>query len=294
MLYELVRCPKCSHTWLKDAPRLEEMAEHYGPYYDRFITAAGESSPDKARGRAEVVERYKSSGALLDLGCSSGAFLESLQSGNWQLFGIEVSAETARRAEETTGARVFVGDILEAPFPPESFDVITCFDVLEHVHEPKSVLEKVHRWLKPGGIFYTQLPNINSGEARLFKSFWYGLELPRHLQHFSPEAMRYLADLVGLQEVSIETHRNSALEYSLRYVKDDLLKQIGVTRPCLAEANPPRLPWKVIRKALRWTAFPALYYMSRTRGSGESIHAVLQKAAVPADRAGRPVGDART
>ena len=61
-----------------------------------------------------------------------------------------------------------MGDILEAPFPPESFDVITCFDVLEHLYEPRQVMTQGGKWLKPGGIFYVLVPNIDSAEARVF------------------------------------------------------------------------------------------------------------------------------
>ena len=276
-LHQLVRCPNCSLVWLKDSPSPDQMGVHYGPKYDRIIAMAGENSPSKSKGRSEIIDRYILSGALLDMGCNSGAFLACLKSSRWRLFGIEMSAEAARRAEITTGATIFVGDILEANYPPESFDVITCFDVLEHVYSPRMVLQRVCEWLKPGGIFYTQLPNIDSGEARSFKSYWYGLELPRHISHFSPQSLRYLAKLVDLQEVSIETCANSALEYSLRYLFHDVLKYLGIAHPCLAEAGPPHLPWKITRALLRLTAFPALYLVTRAVGSGESIHAILRK-----------------
>lgn len=278
-LYNLVRCPGCRLVWLKNAPGRDEMERHYGAEYDRLITDAGDNSPERWNARSGALSRYASGGALLDLGCSSGAFLGSLKSGNWRLFGIEMSAEAARMAKARADAEVFVGDILEAPFAPESFDAITCFDVLEHVYEPRKVLEKVRYWLKPGGIFYTLLPNIDSGEARLFKSYWYGLELPRHISHFSPDSLRYLAHSVGLEGVSVEARRNSALEYSLRYVNDELLQRIGIIRPSLAEAPPARLPWKIVRKMLRWTVFAVIYHTTALLGPGESIHAVFQKKA---------------
>jgi 2-polyprenyl-3-methyl-5-hydroxy-6-metoxy-1,4-benzoquinol methylase len=277
--YQLVRCPGCRLVWLRNAPCTAEMGQHYGPNYDRLITSVGEHSPERWKARSEALSRHASGGALLDLGCSSGAFLASLKKENWRLFGIEMSAQAARRAEARTGAEVFVGDILDAPYAAESFDVITCFDVLEHVYEPRKVLERVCCWLKPGGIFYTLLPNIESGEARLFKSYWYGLELPRHISHFSPDSLRYLAHSVGLEGASVEARRNSALEYSLRYVNDELLQRIGIIRSSLAEAPPARLPWKIVRKMLRWTVFAVIYHATALLGPGESIHAVFQKRA---------------
>src|ERR1035438_10453930 len=72
----------------------------------------------------------------------------------------------------------------------ESFDVITCFDVLEHLYEPRKVMARVGEWLKPGGIFYVLVPNVDSAEARAFGSYWHGLELPRHLFHYSPASLK--------------------------------------------------------------------------------------------------------
>src|SRR6202041_739431 len=179
----------------------EEMHHHYTDSYHRLISAAGETSPHRWQEHRGTLTKYKRSGALLDLGCSSGAFMEFLKGESWELSGIEMSADCARRAEERTGARVFVGDILDAPFPQDSFDVITCFDVLEHLYEPLKVMAKVREWLKPGGVFYVQVPNIDSAEARVFGTYWHGLELPRHLFHYSPASLRSLAKAAGLKVV---------------------------------------------------------------------------------------------
>ena len=276
-MYVLRRCPACTLVWLEDPPSPAEMGRHYGPAYDRFIQRAGESSPGRWTARKSAIYGHRRGGRLLDLGCSSGAFLESLKGDGWELHGIEMSEAVAKRAEARSGAQVFVGDILDAPFASGTFDVVTSFDVLEHVYQPRDVLKKVVEWLKPGGFYYVLVPNIDSGEARLFQSYWYGLELPRHLSHFSPQSLRYLALSVGLEEIFVETNRNSALEHSLRYLGDTLLQRLGMPRKPLAEAGPAGLPWKVIRKLLRWTAFPLLYRTSALWGSGESIHAMFKK-----------------
>src|SRR5215475_12172558 len=276
-VYALRRCPACALVWLEHAPRPAEMGQHYGPAYDRFIQTAGENSPGRWVARKSSIYAHRQGGRILDLGCSSGAFLESLKGQGWELHGIEMSEAVAKRAEARTGGQVFVGDVLDAPFAPETFDVVTCFDVLEHVYQPREVLRKVVEWLKPGGVYYVLVPNIDSGEARLFRSYWYGLELPRHLSHFSPQSLRYAAQSVGLEEIFIETHRNSALEHSLRYLGDTLLEGLGVRRKPLAEARAAKVLWKVVRKLLRWTVFPLLYRTTTLWGSGESIHAMFEK-----------------
>ena len=215
--------------FLKNPPLPSEMSQHYGPDYDGFIGRGGASS-GRWDGRKELISRYKTGGTLLDLGCSSGSFLESMKGPRWEIFGIEMSADAARKAQARSGGQICVGDILEADFAPESFDVITCFDVLEHVYEPRSVLAKVQEWLKPDGVFYLLVPNVDSAAVRVFGSYWYGLELPRHLTHFSPESLRKMAGSAGLNVASESAGRYPAVEESTRYLIDELLRRIGVSR----------------------------------------------------------------
>jgi SAM-dependent methyltransferase len=217
------------------------------------------------------------SGTLLDLGCSSGAFLESLKGQAWRLYGVEISTAAAEKARARSGAEVFVGDVANAPFEPNSFDAITCFDVLEHMHNAREVLVKVREWLKPGGVFYTFLPNIGSAEARIFRSYWCGLELPRHLYHFSPLSLRKLATSVGLEPLSLTTVPNSQIEYDIRYVCDDVLRYLGSPRKPVSEGVKHTLVGRVVRKLVRMTLSNPLSEICSTFGLGQSIQAVLQK-----------------
>jgi 2-polyprenyl-3-methyl-5-hydroxy-6-metoxy-1,4-benzoquinol methylase len=274
--YDLLYCPECSLVWLKDPPEPQDMWQHYTADYDRKIAEGGES-PGHFDGRRDTLTKYKQGGSILDLGCSSGAFLETLTGGKWELFGIEMSAEVARRAEKRTGAKIFVGDILDAPFPQGYFDSITCFHVFEHMYKPKEILQKVSHWLKPGGIFYMMVPNIHSAGEKTFKSYWYALELPRHLFHWSPKAIRHAIRYVDLEEVSVTTYREVFFEQSMKYVLDDLFKRFGVQRTPLSKTLEPSVPVKIIRKAFRLTALPVLTAMIALKGEGESIHAIFRK-----------------
>jgi SAM-dependent methyltransferase len=275
--YTLVRCPGCSIVWLEHPPAPEEMHLHYTDGYHKQISAAGENSPIRWKDRKAALDPYKRSGSLLDLGCSSGSFLEFMHGASWKLSGIEMSAEGAKTARERSNAQVFVGDILDAPFPPESFDAITCFDVLEHLYEPRQVMARVSEWLKPGGIFYVLVPNVDSAEARVFGSYWHGLELPRHLFHYSPASLKYLAGTAGLQEVSLETRRNPAVGTSMRYVWDDVFGAMGIHRTPVAYREEASLPWRAARKLVRITVLRALLAAAPLAGGGESIHAIFRK-----------------
>jgi SAM-dependent methyltransferase len=275
--YALLRCPACSLVWLSNPPRQEDMNQHYTEAYDRLISASGQNSPIRWVHRKAALAPYKQSGSILDLGCSSGAFLQSLPAADWQLYGIEMSAESAKEAQQKTGANVFVGEIDQAGFPPASFDVITCFDVLEHLYEPRRVMAKVAEWLKPGGIFYVLVPNIDSAEARIFGTYWHGLELPRHLFHYSPASLTFLAESAGLSQVSLETRRNPAVGTSLRYVWDDVFRAGGIERTPAAYRHEPSLPWRAARKFVRMTVLRLLLAIAPLAGEGESIHAIFAK-----------------
>jgi len=275
--YTLVRCPACSLVWLSHPPKPAEMHLHYTDAYHKLISAAGENSPTRWKDRKAALTQCKKSGALLDLGCSSGSFLAFMQSESWKLYGVEMSAEGARTAEEQSKAQVFVGDILDAPFPRESFDVITCFDVLEHLYEPRRVMARISEWLKPGGVIYVLVPNVNSAEARVFGSYWHGLELPRHLFHYSPASLKFLAESAGLREVSLETRRNPAVGTSLCYVWDDVFSAVGIRRTPVAYRGEASLPWKAARKLVRMTILRGLLAMAPLVGGGESIHAIFRK-----------------
>jgi SAM-dependent methyltransferase len=275
--YTLVRCRTCSLVWLSNPPRPTEMPLHYTDAYHKLISAGGETSPDRWRDRKNALIQYKRSGALLDLGCSSGSFLSYMRNESWKLYGIEMSDECARTAEERSKAGVFVGDILDAPFARDSFDVITCFDVLEHLYEPRRVMTRVSEWLKPGGIFYVLVPNVDSAEARIFGSYWHGLELPRHLFHYSPASLKFLAESVELREVSLETRRNPAVGTSLRYLWDGAFGAVGIRRTPVAYLAEAGLPWRAARKLARMTLLRAFLLMAPLVGGGESIHAIFQK-----------------
>ncbi len=275
--YTLVRCPDCSLVWLSAPPKPFEMHLHYTDAYDKLISAGGES-PARWGFRKEAINEFKQSGELLDLGCSAGSFLEFMRSELWNLSGIEMSAQAAATAEARSGARIFVGDVLDARFPRESFDVVTCFDVLEHLYEPRKVMNRVAEWLKPGGIFYVLVPNVDSAEGRIFRSYWHGLELPRHLFHFSPKSLKVLAESAGLHQVSLETRRNPAVGTSLRYVWDDVFRSVGIRRTPVVYRGEASLPWRAARKLVRMTVLRALLAMGPIAGEGESIHAIFRKS----------------
>ena len=279
--YSLLRCLSCGAVWQATPPRPEDMQYHYTPAYHHAIVAAGEGAAHaRWKSQVKLISRLKSGGSILDIGCSSGAFLSAMRGPAWELHGIEMEPATAERARASTSAEVFVGDVMAAPYPPNRFDVITCFDVLEHVYDPRQFLTKVQTWLKPDGILYLTTPNIDAWEARLLGSYWFGLEQPRHLTLFSPHSLRVLMTDVGLTQVIVRTPAASYIERSVRYIGADLAQKLGFQPTPQATPKPVSLPWKIFRKGIRIAVVAPIAHISSLAQAGPVMEAVFRRTIV--------------
>jgi SAM-dependent methyltransferase len=191
----LVECQGCGLIYQSPRPTLKEMDAHYPPEYESYnAIPMGHRSSNLNRiaiqyginKRIRFVTRYKSGGQILDIGCATGTFLHGMQTKTeWKLKGVEISRHAAEIAQENYGLDVWVGTLEDARFNAETFDAITMWDVLEHLHDPSSTLREIQRILKPDGILVLRVPNIDSRDAQLFRSFWAGLDAPRHTYVFS-------------------------------------------------------------------------------------------------------------
>ncbi len=136
---------------------------------------------------------------LLDIGCGSGTFLAMARRCGFEPFGMDVSERAVAAAREQYGIDVRRGDIGSPLWPEASFDVVTMFHVLEHLTDPRRALQYAVSLLKPSGRLILQVPNAGSIQARLFRTRWYGLDVPRHVINFSAQGLVILLREAGLQ-----------------------------------------------------------------------------------------------
>lgn len=139
---------------------------------------------------------WRGRGRYLDVGCGSGASLGVARALGWQVAGIEIDAPAAEKARRYSD-EIHVGDVLSAPFASARFDVVTVLHVLEHVPDPVAVTRRMLAWLAPGGLLVIEVPNAGGLGASLFGRAWSGLELPRHLSHFTPETLTAAVERAG-------------------------------------------------------------------------------------------------
>ena len=137
-------------------------------------------------------------GKLLDIGAGTGAFVTHMKQRGWEVTGLEPD-ETARE----TASTVHRVQLLDAghlySLPPDSFDAITLWHVLEHVHDLHPYLEQLKKLIKRGGRIFIAVPNYTSYDAAVYQGAWAAYDVPRHLYHFSPNAMERLLEIHDLQ-----------------------------------------------------------------------------------------------
>jgi SAM-dependent methyltransferase len=118
--------------------------------------------------------------------------------------GVELSAEIAQHAVSRFGfSQIHVGTLESAPHENGSFDLVTLWDVVEHVPDPRALLARVHELLKPGGALVLETQNVDSSFARLLGPKWQHYKHDEHLYHFSPATLRRLLAGAGFDVVEL-------------------------------------------------------------------------------------------
>ena len=153
-------------------------------------------------------------GALLDIGCGTGEFLNTMKQAGWTSLGLEPDPGARQQAIEHFQLDVHPSDHL-FQLAAKQWDVITMWHVLEHVHRLHPYLDKIYELLKPGGKLIIAVPNYQSLDAAKYESAWAAYDVPRHLYHFSPEAMQRLLSDHGFQWSTLKTMPFDAFYVSL-------------------------------------------------------------------------------
>ncbi len=208
-LFSIVECSACSFRFTQDVPD----ANSIFPYYrsEDYI-----SHTDETKGligtlykrirsitlvkKRKLIEKAtsKSTGSLLDVGCGTGAFVHEMQQRNWKVTGLEPDTGARQIAK-----KLYDLDLKEQNelfhLPVSSFDAITLWHVLEHVHDLDGYIQQLKLLMNESGKLFIAVPNYTSLDARIYKKYWAAYDVPRHLYHFSPLSMQKLMEKNGLK-----------------------------------------------------------------------------------------------
>jgi len=201
------RCENCgqisTHPELSD----EEIEKFYPTEYLLFTKAIEDEKNwfkrfDRTHGvnlrcQAVISNSEVKQGRILDIGCATGIFLHGMQLRNWDCFGIEPSVHAASYARTRFDLQVNTGYLGNGQFPDNFFDIITLWDVFEHLPSPIETLNIMNQILKPGGLLMISTPNIESWTSQVFGKYWAGWETPRHYHVYSPQLLSSLLKKTG-------------------------------------------------------------------------------------------------
>lgn len=212
--FRLVRCRHCDLIYQNPRPTLAELPQHYPDDYEPYQRTL-QQSPSRVQQvdsrhamnrRFKHIQRYlPQPGKLLEVGSSTGYFLDHMRAQGWTVTGVEISAFAAAYSREKFALDVITGTLETADLPSNHFDLVTMWDVFEHVIDPQSTLAEIRRVLKPGGFFIASVPNPSCIEARLFGDYWVGWDRPRHLNLFTAKVFEnYLHD-AGMELEAIKS-----------------------------------------------------------------------------------------
>jgi len=227
--FVLGRCTDCGLVYLNPRLPQHDLEQYYPPQY--YSQPYKEHAPSFYR-RYSLIDRYKKGGRILDVGCSNGAFLTFMETRGWDVYGLDNSRGAIEIAAQHHGNRVTCAVLPEADYPSDYFDVVSLFEVFEHISEPSAYLEEIYRILKSGGVLCLSVPNFSCWERKLFGRWWIGLDAPRHLYQYTPATLRRMIERAGLNPVVIRSlnahriqNRRSRIDYcrnSLRFFLGDM------------------------------------------------------------------------
>lgn len=216
----IVRCPRCGLAYV--SPRLahDPRAQYEGDeYHEKARLATGRPgytsySSDRPvlypyfGRRAEEIARIKPGARILEVGAASGYFLEQARRHGLRPEGIEPSKACQRIIRDDLGIPVVAGSLEEAAIEPSTYDAVALFQTIEHFDDPRGGLEKMVRWLKPGGLVMITTPNRVGWFARLAGKRWFEYKPREHLYYFDARTITRMLEAVGFERITVRRDPN--------------------------------------------------------------------------------------
>ncbi|MCX6554500.1 MAG: class I SAM-dependent methyltransferase [Candidatus Aminicenantes bacterium] len=203
---DIVQCNRCrllfSNPQLHPGQVLDIYRAVEDPLYQEEAAARERTF---ARSLLQLHDLAKPPGRLLDVGCYTGVFMKTAAAAGWKVTGVELSAWAAAIAQKESLGPVHASALEDAGLEAASFDVITLWDVLEHLSRPVAMLENVRRLLKPGGIVAVSTHRVDSFAARILGGR-YPFFMDMHLVHFSKPSLERMLVACGFEVLACRRH----------------------------------------------------------------------------------------
>jgi 2-polyprenyl-3-methyl-5-hydroxy-6-metoxy-1,4-benzoquinol methylase len=203
--FSYYRCPACGLIFLSPVP--DNLGDYYPSAYYGIPTAWQLAArAEGERYKVRTIQQFVRSGRLLEIGPSYGAFAYLAQQAGFEVDVIERDAACCRFLTEVVGVRAMNStDICSALAKLSLYDVISLWQVIEHLPDPWRTLESVVGHLAPGGLLVVATPNPAALQFRLFGRFWFHLDAPRHLALIPAELLTRRMQLLGMNRAFLTT-----------------------------------------------------------------------------------------
>ena len=201
--FQIIQCANCTLEYTDPAPSKEAIAPYYNfpSYISHTDTKEGLVNKMYHKVRNHTLTQKTNwvqslftghKGHLLEVGAGTGAFADSMSKKGWKVTALEPDASSRQKALDNYNLNILPIEEL-FHLEPAKYEVITLWHVLEHVHDLNAYMKIFHSLLKPNGRLIIAVPNYTSYDAGYYKKYWAAYDVPRHLYHFSPLSMHYLA-----------------------------------------------------------------------------------------------------
>ena len=211
--FQLQYCESCSFIFTNPRPNISEIGKYYQS--DQYISHSGKKKgliykiydivrDFSIRQKLNLIKKYHKSGKLMDLGCGLGYFLNGVKlDKTFDGLGVDISDDAVEYVKNTFGINVKNESELDN-LDKHTFDIITQWHVLEHVHYLNERMQQLHHLLKQDGTMFIAVPNSKSKDAEIYKEYWDGYDVPRHLYHFNQKSFSLLIEKHGFEIVEIK------------------------------------------------------------------------------------------
>lgn len=201
-----VRCRNCRLVYVNPIEKAGEIEESYHQRSSADAAVVQDSRLSVARSQIALIARYGHGQSLLDIGCGEGFFLSMAARSGYSVRGVDLSSDAAEYARRTFGVDVEAKSLEEMQFAENSFDVVTLWQVLEHVPYPLGLLKEVHRILRPRGLLIVSTPDFDGAPARVLRTRWWDITR-LHINHFTGETLTAILQKAQFRHTSCVSYR---------------------------------------------------------------------------------------
>jgi 2-polyprenyl-3-methyl-5-hydroxy-6-metoxy-1,4-benzoquinol methylase len=203
----IVQCNECSLKYVTPQLDSKDLITAYSKGSDEQFVSQNKWRMITFKKCLNEVEKATKGekGKILDIGTAGGAFLKVAKDSGWDAYGIEPNKWLCNWCNENYGIKIQNGTLESTNYKPKTFDVITLWDVLEHVPDPTDTLKRCKELLKDDGIIVVNYPDIGSLPAKLMGSKWVFL-LSVHLWYFTPKTMKKMFIKNGFEPIKFKNH----------------------------------------------------------------------------------------